>query len=108
MAARCPKCDYHLEGSVCLACAADERDALRADVERLTQALRNWGHHKPGCRRPGFWVPDSQVPCTCGLNAALATEEQDPHSACPPNAPCGMEASDGKWHGKCLAPRGSR
>ena len=32
-------------------------------------------------------------------------EDGDPHSACPRNAPCGLEASDGEFHGMCVATR---
>jgi hypothetical protein len=55
---------------------ADERDTLRARVEKL-ERVKKYAAHSPGCSHGTIEDVNSKGPvfckiCTCGLNAALA------------------------------------
>ena len=52
-----------------------ERDALRADVVRLREALDEYGEHQGVCPKKYHSMKDSR-PCTCGLDEALTTPAQ--------------------------------
>ena len=54
--------------------ADTERDALRADNERLANALGKYGVHDFNCALPSRFMAHSTDKCTCGLDAALSTE----------------------------------
>jgi hypothetical protein len=49
----------------CLVC---ERDEALAEVRRLKAALRRYGQHSDTCGRAHY---EGNVPCRCGLDAAL-------------------------------------
>jgi len=65
--AKCVRAD---DGDYYLAADVDaEIEALRAEVERLTMALRRYGVHDQACSAMGIPI------CTCGLDAMLKARE---------------------------------
>ena len=54
--------------------AAYERDiaALEAEIERLREALKEYGRHDPTCH----WFHPERYACDCGLHTAL--EQKSP------------------------------
>ena len=56
-----------------LAALLAERKRLRAENERLREALRRYGHHRNDCRAHGWEHTEKEAPlCDCGFFAALA------------------------------------
>ena len=51
--------------------AIDEIEALRAEVERLAEALRRYGVHDQTCTAMDIPI------CTCGFDAALEQENSN-------------------------------
>ena len=62
-----------------------ERDTLRGRVEALTQALREYGDHAPGCSTPRWpnHTAGEATECTCGVRAVLAAGETEGVAAMP-------------------------
>jgi len=66
--------------------ALDVAQRLRAEIQRLTDALKTYAQHRDGCgalkfgitKHPilGDVISDARFPCTCGLTDALAAQTQ--------------------------------
>ena len=58
-----------------LIAAVDDLERLRAERDALRAALNEFGAHQGVCPKKYHGMKDSR-PCTCGLDAALATSAQ--------------------------------
>ena len=62
---------------------ADVHDEVRADRDRLLEALQKYGEHRPGCKA---WfgvqadVPNDET-CTCGFTEHATSDAEEPADA---------------------------